>query len=222
VWEPECDYGVSVGEDRLFHRNGNPLDPAYMTGKILWIKENEPEIYRQTYQFLQCNSYIVYRLTGAFTQDLSQGYGIPVFDTEKGKWDLSVCEAIGIDPTKLPGLYPCQEVVGIVSREVSKETGLKQGTPVVAGGLDAACGTLGAGVVAPGDTQEQGGQAGGMSIVLDKPVRCKELILGQHVVKDCWLLQGGTVGGGSLNWFIQQMDAFSEAPRLSKEEILRS
>jgi xylulokinase len=69
---------------------------------------------------------------------------------------------------------------------------------VVAGGLDAACGTLGAGVLHNGETQEQGGQAGGMSICTDSYSADPKLILGFHVVPGKWLLQGGTVGGGGV------------------------
>ena len=63
------------GEERLIKVNGNPVDPAYITPKILWIKENEPEIYKKTYKFLQSNSYIVYKFTGEYSQEYSQGYG---------------------------------------------------------------------------------------------------------------------------------------------------
>jgi xylulokinase len=77
---------------------------------------------------------------------------------------------------------------------------------VVAGGLDAACGTLGAGVVSPGQTQEQGGQAGGMSICIDQYAADPSLILGFHVAPGRWLLQGGTTGGGgALKWLRETM-----------------
>jgi xylulokinase len=88
----------------------------------------------------------------------------------------------------------------------SSDLGLCEGIPVVAGGLDAACGTLGAGVYRPGQTQEQGGQAGGMSICLDRPISDKALILSPHVIPDLWLFQGGTVGGGgSLRWLAKEL-----------------
>ena len=80
---------------------------------------------------------------------------------------------------------------------------LKQ--PVVAGALDAACGTLGAGVIHPGETQEQGGQAGGMSICTDTYKADPSLILGYHVVPGKWLLQGGTTGGGGVRENLQLM-----------------
>ena len=83
--------------------------------------------------------------------------------------------------------------------------GLKEGTPVIAGGLDAACGTLGAGVLHEGQTQEQGGQAGGLSICLKQYCADPRLILSFHVVPGRWLLQGGTTGGGgALRWFQDQ------------------
>lgn len=198
----QCDIlRNTIGEETIFSLSGNPLSPSYSTPKILWIKENEPEIYRQAYKILQTNSYIVLKLTGKFTQDVSQGYGIHAFDIEKGVWDYDMCEQMGIDPEKLPDIYECSSVVGEVTASAAKETGLAKGTPVVAGGLDASCGTLGAGAIHEGETQEQGGQAGGMSIVLDKVVKHPKLILGFHVISRKWLLQGGTVGGGSLNWF---------------------
>ncbi|WP_027417964.1 xylulokinase [Aneurinibacillus terranovensis] len=191
----------TIGEDKIFSVSGNPLSPSYTTGKILWMKENEPELYRKTYKFLQCNSYIVYKLTGKLTQDVSQGYGIHAFAMESGRWDYDLCSRMGIEPGMLPDIYECSAVVGEVTGRAAEESGLEKGIPVVAGGLDAACGTLGAGAIHPGETQEQGGQAGGMSIVMDHPVKNEKLILGYHVVQDKWLLQGGTVGGGSLKWF---------------------
>jgi xylulokinase len=198
----QCDeLNRTIGEDRIFSVSGNPLAPTYTTGKILWIKEYEPDLYKETYKFLQCNSFIVYKLTGKFTHDFSQGNSIHAFDIERRKWDDHLCEEIGIDPRLLPDLYECSEVVGVVTSRASEESGLAKGIPVVAGGLDAACGTLGAGAIHQGQTQEQGGQAGGMSIVLDQAVKNEKLILSCHVVKGKWILQGGTVGGGSLNWF---------------------
>lgn len=197
-----------VGHERIFAVSGNAFDATYTTPKILWLKEKRPDIYQQTCKFLQCNSYITFKLTGQMTQDLSQGYGLHVFDMKTGAYDEALCDELGIAPDKLPAIYGCHEVIGGVNREAAVLTGLQPGTPVVAGGLDAACGTLGAGVIAWGQTQEQGGQAGGMSICVDRPLAHPKLILSRHVVPDAWLLQGGTVGGGSLKWFRQELGAY--------------
>jgi len=179
---------------------------------MLWFKQHKPDIYRQTYNFLQSNSYIAMKLTGAFTQDLSQGYGIQAFNMNTGLWDEQLCAEIGVDRAKLPEIYPCHSVIGEVTVAAAAATGLAAGTPVVAGGLDAACGTLGAGVFESGQTQEQGGMAGGMSICVNRAISHPKLILSFHVVPEVWLLQGGTTGGGgTLKWFRQQLGAAEEA-----------
>jgi xylulokinase len=214
----------TVGEERIFSVSGNPLSPSYTTGKILWLKENEPQLYKQTYKVLQCNSFIVFKLAGLMSHDLSQGYGIHAFDMKTGQWDMAMCRELGIEPGLLPDLYACSDLVGAVTDKAAAESGLLSGTPVVAGGLDAACGALGVGAIEDSETQEQGGQAGGMSIVTSRPVMNKSLILGFHVVKGKWLLQGGTVGGGSLRWFHRELLSGSNADTgddLSFEQINR-
>ncbi len=191
-----------VGEDLLISLCGNPVDPAYITPKILWMKDNEAELFCQTDKFLQSNAYIAYQLTGEVSQDHSQGYGFHFYNMSEGVWDQTVAEKLGISLDLMAPLRACHDIVGGVTREVAQTTGLLAGTPVVAGGLDAACCTLGAGVIHEGETQEQGGQAGGMSIAMKRPKIHPRLILGCHAVPGLWLLQGGTTGGGgTLNWF---------------------
>lgn len=190
------------GENAFFEISGNPFQPTYTLPKILWYKEKLPTVYENTYKILQSNSYIAMMLTDVISQDYSQGYGLQCYDIKNRKWDYSVLEKLGLRTDILPVFYECHGVVGTVSEKASEITGLAVGTPVVAGGLDAACGTLGAGVINHGDTQEQGGQAGGMSICEDSPISHETLILSDHVVAGKWLLQGGTVGGGgTINWF---------------------
>ncbi len=198
-----------VGSDKIFEISGNSFEPTYSTPKMLWFKETKPEIYKNTHMFLQSNSYIVFKLTDKYTQDFSQGYGIHSFNMKTGKWEDDFCDELGISREKLPEIFKCHEVIGEVTGKASEKTGLAVGTPVIAGGLDACCGTLGAGVVEIGQTQEQGGQAGGMSICLDKALAHPKLILSFHVVPDLWLLQGGTVGGGGcINWFKKELAGF--------------
>jgi len=189
----------------LFDLCGNPLQPSYTLPKLLWYRAHWPEVYAKATGVLQCNGYAVLRLTGRRTQDVSQGYGFQCFDMRAAAWDEASVRAFGIPRQWLPEPMPCHAVAGYVTAEAGRLTGLIPGTPVVAGGLDAACGTLGAGVLAPGQTQEQGGQAGGMSICLDEYRADPRLILSRHVVPDRFLLQGGTVGGGgALRWFAEQ------------------
>ncbi len=211
-----------VGAERIFAVAGNSLQPSYTTAKIIWYQRNLPEIYSQTHKILQSNSYIAYKLTGVMSQDVSQGYGFHCFDMHTGTWDANMCKALGIPMEMLPDIYPCHAVIGAVHEKAAAECGLLSGTPVVAGGVDAACGTLGAGVIRSGETQEQGGQAGGMSICIDTYKSDPRLILGFHVVPDCWLLQGGTTGGGGvMRWLEREFADFEreEGKRTGKSSL---
>ncbi len=210
-----------IGEERIFKVSGNGFEPSYSTPKMIWFREEHPDIYKKTYKFLQSNSYIAFRLTGIMSQDKSQGYGIHFFDMENCTYDGGLAEELGLSVEKLPEIYDCHQIVGTVTKEAAEKTGLAQGTPVVAGGLDAACGTMGAGVYLPGQTQEQGGQAGGMSICEDSAIGHPALILSTHVIPDLWLLQGGTVGGGGvLRWFKQELggeDSFDDLTAMAEK-----
>ena len=212
-----CDrLNQEIGQEEIFEVAGNSLQPSYSTAKILWYKENLPEVYAKIYKILQSNSYIAFKLTGAVTQDVSQGYGLHCFNMKKGCWDEEMCRRLGIPMEFLSEICECDHVVGTVTAKAAAECGLAEGTPVVAGGLDAACGTLGAGVIHPGETQEQGGQAGGMSICIDEYKADPRLILGYHVIPGKWLLQGGTTGGGGvMRWFERE---FADYERMMKEQ----
>lgn len=209
-----------IGKDRIFELAGNSLQPSYTTAKIIWYKENLPDMYERIDKILQSNSYIAFKLTGVTSQDLSQGYGLHCFNMRTGTWDKEMCKLLGIPESFLPDIMPSDAIVGTVTKKAATETGLIEGIPVVAGGLDAACGTLGAGVIHPGETQEQGGQAGGMSICIDSYQADPRLILGYHVIPGKWLLQGGTVGGGGvMRWFERE---FADYERSRKEETGKS
>lgn len=196
----------AIGEKHIFSVAGNKLRPAYSTPKILWYKRYFPEIYTAAYRFLQSNSYIVYKLTGKFSQDVSQGYGLHFFDNRRLIYNCELCKEFGFEPDKFPEIYRCSDVVGSVTEEAAKACGLISGIPVIAGGLDAACAALSAGVCEAGQTQEQSGQAGGMSICTDFPAANPGLISSAHVVPGRWLLQGGTTGGaGVLRWLQKEL-----------------
>ena len=196
------ELNARIGADEIFALSGNPLKAQYVTAKILWLQRHLPQAYAKTKWIMQSNGFIGYRLTGNVSMDISQAYGLHCFDMKNGRMDDAMCKALGIDRRLIPDVVPCHAVVGHMSYSAAQQTGLLAGTPVVAGGLDAACSTLGAGVLRAGQTQEQGGQAGGMSICIDQYCADERLILGYHVVPNHWLLQGGTTGGGgAMRWF---------------------
>lgn len=214
--QPICDeLLVEVPAVDILGVAGNRLSPSYSTAKVLWFQRNQPEVFARTRWFLQCNSVVVMALTGLATQEHSQGYGMHFIDVATGQVDQALAARLGIDPGLVPTPVEPSAVVGGLTLAAARATGLRPGSAVVAGGLDAACGTLGAGVYRPGQTQEQGGQAGGMSIAMAAPVAVERLILSRHVVPGSWLLQGGTVAGSaSLAWLARVV---GEAERLAAD-----
>ncbi len=207
-----------IGSDRIFSLAGNDFLPSYTTPKMLWFKSKYPDIYNNTYKFLQSHSYIGMKLTGVMSQDICSAYGLHFFNIRKLCYDEQLAVDLGLSTDMVPELSACHDIIGEVSVEAASVTGLKAGTPVVAGGLDAACGTLGAGVYKAGQTQEQGGQAGGMSICVDRALSHKKLILSTHVIPGLWLLQGGTVGGGGcIKWFRQELGSGKDFSELDEE-----
>ena len=200
------EYNEQEKED-IFRVSGNPLQPAYATLKVRWIRDHLPLVYEQLHTLLLCSGFLVYCLTGEKIQDLSQAYSWHFYNIHKGTWDYDLAERFAVRPSMLPPLVPSSAIVGSVTEEAAALTGLIPGTPVIAGGLDAACANLGAGIIHDGQCQEQGGSAGGLSICSSESHASRELILSNHVIPGKYLLQGGTTGGGGvLRWIASQLE----------------
>ncbi len=198
----ECqEISQLIGEERVFQLNGNPIQPYYTLPKLMWLRKHDKTVREKMRSVLTSNGYIVYRLTGKRSMDESQAYGWAFYNMGDGTYDKDIADKLDFDLNWLEEACPSTTVVGSITAEASKACGLKEGIPVVAGGLDAACGALGVGVFEPGPIHEQSGSAGGMSICTDRYLPVRGLITGRHVVPNRWLVQGGTVGGAaSLDW----------------------
>jgi xylulokinase len=115
--------------------------------KFMWIKENEPKIYEKSHKFLEAKGFIEYKLTGKFATDYGDASITGYFDTTKRKISDEIIEAAGIDPSKIPDLHESHDVIGYVTDEAAKITGLNAKTPVVVGSGDGVCACVGAGVI---------------------------------------------------------------------------
>lgn len=200
--EAEAEWLRGLPEaDALLELDANPLDAAYITPKLLWLKSHRPDTFEAAHRFLTASGFLVARLTGELTCDYTQAYGYHFFDMRRERWDPEAARLIGVPLEKMPELRACTEVAGTVTYAAAAETGLAAGTPVLVGCLDAAAGALGAGVTCVGQTMDQGGQAGGMALSVEEVTVDPRLIFSHHVLPGQYLLQSGTVGGGSLGWF---------------------
>lgn len=159
----------AIGAERGYHITGHRLSASYSAAKLLWIKENEPEVYGKAAKMLNAKDYIIYRLTGVMLSDYSDASGTNLLDIEKKEWSQELIEAFGIHADLLPELHASTEIAGTVTIEASNLTGLMEGTPVVIGGGDGSCACVGAGVVQEGKAYNVIGSSSWISMAAKKP-----------------------------------------------------
>ena len=197
---------AGVGEEAIVATNGGRIDPYYLAPKLLWLRDEQPGVYRGAHRALVCNGYIVLKLTGAFTFDAAHGPLTLCFDAARNDWSGALLERMGLNPALLPPPSACGEIVGTVTPEAAQATGLPVGTPVLAGMVDATAAALEAGLVRPGDAGEMTGQSTVLIVSSDRPYLGRELIPCGHAVPGQWLVVGAQVAsGGALRWVRDQL-----------------
>jgi len=197
----QCNMIEAKVGDRLLEITGNRNDPSNIAPKILWFKQNHPEVYKKAYKFLHANGYLVHKLTGVFTMDRTEGGLSLLYDLFKGEYSDEIIRNLGIDKSKLPDIFECDEVVGRITKQASEECGLAEGTPVVAGAMDCIASALGTASVQNGDVYIAGGTVTAVGIVIDEPKPHKALHIHNHIIpgKYIWV-SAVDFGGGGLRW----------------------
>jgi xylulokinase len=150
------DFVARCGADAIYTSTGHRASAAYTAAKMLWLKRHQPEIYAATHKFLFAKDYCVLKLTsdgigGEAVTDYSDASGSTLFDLASRRWRADFLDALELDEGKLPDAVASQSVVGSVTQSAAAQTGLHAGTPVVIGGGDGACATIGAGCIEPGE-----------------------------------------------------------------------
>lgn len=201
-----------LGADVIFARSGNHLTSQSAGPKILWIKENEPEVYAQTAYFLTSQSFLVARLTGEVLIDHgTAGYFHPLYDLATQRWDLDGCEDF-ISEDRLPRLAWTTDVAGEVTEAASTETGIPAGTRVIVGTTDAPAEAVSSSVVQPGDMMLMYGSSTYMIQMLDEPVPSQVLWSAPYVFPDTYVLAAGTSTAGTLtHWLADLLDLRSRS-----------
>jgi xylulokinase len=149
--QAECDeIRDRVGRSTLIATTGNDALTGFTAPKLLWVQHHEPELIERIAHVLLPKDYVRYRLTGAYALDKADGSGTMLFDLASRDWSPTVVDALGIDPAWLPPTFEGTAVTGTVTAEAAAATGLRAGTPVVAGGGDQAANGVGVGAVTAG------------------------------------------------------------------------
>jgi xylulokinase len=203
--EKQCiELTEKIGADRLIQLTCNPALPNFTITKLLWIRENEPEKWKQVRHVLLPKDYVRFRLTGDRGMDMADASGTLMLDVAHRRWSAEVLQAAGLDASLLPPLYESPDVCGAVSAEGAAATGLKPGMPVVAGAGDQAAGAVGMGIVTPGAVSVTIGTSGVVfaataSPALDPKGRLHTFC---HAIPNRWHIMGVTQSAGlSLRWF---------------------
>ena len=211
-----------AGRAKLIELAGKPALTGFTAGKILWVRENEPDIFRRARHVLLPKDYIRYRLTRALAVDVADGSGTLLMDVRKRAWSNELLKLLDIPREWLPKLHESHEVVAEVSAEVESATGLRAGTPVVAGAGDQAAQSLGTGIAREGMVSVTIGTSGVVFAATNQyrfdPTG--ELHAYCHAVPDTWHLMGVTLSaGGSLRWFRDELcqSEMAEAARTGRD-----
>ncbi len=147
----ECaEITETVGRERLIAITANPALPGFTAGKILWVRRNEPDVYKQCRHVLLPKDYIRYMLTGVYATEASDASGMNLLDVTTRDWSDEMLQRLNIDPSWMSKVYESPDVTGTVHKQAAEATGLAEGTIVVGGAGDNAAGAVGMGVVREG------------------------------------------------------------------------
>ncbi len=201
----ECvEITEKVGEKRLIDITANPALTGFTASKILWVRNNEPEIYEKCRKILLPKDYIRYMLTGEFATEVSDASGMQLLDIKNRCWSKEVLNALDIPIEYLGDVHESIVVSGKVHKKAAQVTGLKEDTPVVGGAGDQAAGAIGNGIIKSGQISSTIGTSGVVFAHLDEPIIDEKGRVHTfcHAVPGAWHMMGVTQGAGlSLKWF---------------------
>lgn len=201
----ECDeIRARIGRQRLIQITGNEALTGFTAPKVVWVKNHEPEIFARARHLLLPKDFIRFKLTGSLTMDKADGSGTMLFDLKSRDWSAEILDALGIPSEWLPLTFEGHQVTGEVSSQAAEATGLRAGTPVVAGGGDQAAQAVGVGAVRPGIVALTLGTSGVVfatteSCLIEPEGRLHAFC---HALPNRWHLMGVMLSAaGSLQWY---------------------
>ncbi len=203
--QAQCDWITEkVGADRLIQYASNPALTGFSAPKLLWVRDNEPQLFDRAAHFLLPKDFVRFRLTGEFASDVSDASGTLLFDVTHRRWSKELLAELDVDANLLPRVFESPEITGQITRETAVLTGLSAGTPVVAGAGDQAASAVGNGIVLPGLTSATLGTSGVIFTYTEAPKLDPRGRIHTfcHAVPGKWHVMGVTQGAGlSLRWF---------------------
>jgi xylulokinase len=203
---------TNVGASRLIELTCNPALTGFTLPKLLWVRDHEPETWQRVRSVLLPKDFVRFQLTGDKATDVADASGTLLLDVASRRWSNEMLAAAELNENLLPRLYESTEITGFVSQKAAEETGLKAGTPVIAGAGDQAAGAVGLGIVQPGMVSATIGTSGVVFAATNTPALDPKGRVHTfcHAIPERWHVMGVTQGAGlSLRWFRDQFGVLS-------------
>lgn len=196
-----------ISPEDFYKLSGTNLDSSHAVFKALWVRDEEPDVFRQAAHFMPPGAYVLREISGVLAVDPSNASSLALLDPRTRTWSEPLLEHTGIDPERLPELAPATQSVGTIRPGFAEATGLDPGTAVAVGCGDEMAATLGAGVFEPGEVCDVVGTAEPVCAASDSPREDPTMLVEchPHADPDAWLLENpGFVSGGNLRWWRDQ------------------
>lgn len=195
-----------VDQEQLYALTGGYTNQQHVLPRMLWVRENEPEVFAQLSHVMGSYDYIVYKLTGELSVEMNWAVESGLFDIRSQQWLTDQMAQFGFDPAWFPQVNPSMNIVGRVSAEAARLTGLTAGIPVIAGSADHVASTLSAGIINQGDLLIKFGGAGDILYCTEDITTNSKLFFDYHIVPDRYLINGCMAASGSLiKWYLNDI-----------------
>lgn len=200
---------AACGAAAIYRVTGLRASPSYTAAKLLWVKAHQPEVYGRIHKVLQVKDYAAFLLSGVLATDYSDASGTQLLDIKARRWSRDLLAAVGLPGDILPDLHPSATAIGGVTPAAAAATGLLAGTPVVIGGGDGACATVGSGAVAEGDAYTYIGSSAWMALSARQPLvdPAQRTITMAHLDPDLYFTLGNMQSaGGAYDWLARLLN----------------
>jgi xylulokinase len=212
------DLNSRLAGERILERTGSAITQQSTAPRFLWLAQHEPDVWERTRTVAGSYDYITMCLTGERFVESNWALETGLFDLAAGTWASDVLEACAARAELLPPIRRPQDVVGHVTADAARQTGLPEGVPVVAGTADHIGSTFAAGILDDGDLLVKLGGAGDIMLVVDEPLVDERLYLDFHLIPDRYVMSGCMATSGSLiKWFQREVAAGAALAELDAE-----
>ena len=219
--EAECrGLHETIGRPRLLELTANTALTNFTLTKLLWVRRHEPEVWDRVRHVLLPKDYVRFRLSGEHATDVADASGTLILDVAARVWSREMLESTEIDARLLPAVFESPDICARVSRDAAARTGLREGTPIVAGAGDQAAGAIGMGITRPGAVSATIGTSGVVFAATDRPATDPKGRIHTfcHAIPGRWHVMGVTQAAGlSLRWFRDQLAAGVSYDELTAE-----